>query len=125
MDFYKRMQLACERIPEGRVATYGQIALLCGMPGHARQVGYGLRCDRAGDVPAHRIVNASGLLSGAAAFEYPEEQKLLLEQEGVFVESLSDGKSSGLWKVDLKKYLWQNTLEEAEELRRAFGEMGI
>ncbi len=125
MDFYKRMQLVCDRIPEGKVATYGQIAMLCGMPGHARQVGYGLGCDRAGNVPAHRIVNASGLLSGAAAFEYPEEQKLLLEGEGVSVERLPEGKSGGLWKVDLKKYLWPNTFEEAEELRRIFEEMGI
>ena len=43
MDFYQKMALVCGRIPEGRVATYGQIALLCGKPRNARQVGYGLK----------------------------------------------------------------------------------
>ena len=52
MDFYERMSLVCSRIPRGRVATYGQIALLCGYPKNARQVGYGLRQGLAGEVPA-------------------------------------------------------------------------
>ena len=43
MDFYKRMALVCRRIPEGTVATYGQIALLCRKPKNSRQVGYGLK----------------------------------------------------------------------------------
>ena len=60
MDFYQKMALVCARIPAGRVATYGQIALLCGKPRNARQVGYGLREELAGDVPAHRVVNAKG-----------------------------------------------------------------
>ena len=42
MNFYQRMQEVCARIPYGRAATYGQIALLCGLPSHARQVGYAL-----------------------------------------------------------------------------------
>lgn len=131
MDFYKRMRLVCEKIPEGRVVTYGQIALLCGMPGHARQVGYGLKWERAGDVPAHRVVNASGVLSGASAFEYPLQQKLLLEKEGIEVTGSPEGGSFGIgsrgkgWRVDLKKYQWQNTLEEAQELRGIFERKGI
>lgn len=40
MDFYERVALVCSRIPAGTVATYGQIALLCGKPRNARQVGY-------------------------------------------------------------------------------------
>lgn len=121
MDFYQRMQQVCARIPYGKVATYGQIALLCGRPKNARQVGYGLRCGLAGaQVPAHRIVNSSGILSGAASFEYPEMQKLLLEEEGVFVIRTEAG-----WKVDLKEYVWKNTLAEAEELRRIYEEKDI
>ncbi len=116
MDFYKRMELVCERIPAGRVATYGQIALLCGKPGNARQVGYALRRGRAGEhVPAHRIVNAKGILSGAEAFETPETQRRLLEAEGVRVQKTDAG-----WKVDLKKYGWANTLQEAEEFYQIF-----
>ena len=43
MNFYQKMRIVCLAIPEGRVATYGQIALLCGQPNHSRQVGYGLK----------------------------------------------------------------------------------
>lgn len=120
MDFYKRMQLVCNRIPLGQVATYGQIALLCGEPKHARQVGYALSHNRAGDVPAHRIVNAQGILSGAMAFETPDLQKQLLEGEGVAVKHTEKG-----WKADLKKYGWKSTMEEAEELYRLFQAKGI
>ncbi len=121
MDFYKRMELVCERIPAGRTATYGQIALLCGKPGNARQVGYALHRGRAGEhVPAHRIVNAKGVLSGAEAFDTPETQRKLLEAEGVQVQKTDAG-----WKVDLKKYGWSNTLQEAEEFYQIFKEKGL
>ena len=77
MDFYKRVTLVCQHIPEGRAATYGQIALLCGKPRNARQVGYALNRGLAGErAPAHRVVNAKGILSGAAAFESHDMQKL-------------------------------------------------
>ncbi len=121
MDLYKRMELVCERIPAGRTASYGQIALLCGKPGNARQVGYALRRGRAGEhVPAHRIVNAKGFLSGAEAFETPETQKRLLEAEGVLVKRTDAG-----WQVDLREYGWVSSMEEAEELYRVFQEKGI
>lgn len=121
MDFYKRMELVCGRIPAGRAASYGQIALLCGKPGNARQVGYALGRGRVGEhVPAHRIVNAKGILSGAQAFDTPEMQKQLLEAEGVRVEKTDAG-----WKVDLKEYGWVNSMEEAEELYRVFQEKKI
>lgn len=108
MDFYQKMALACRRVPEGRVATYGQIALLCGKPKNARQVGYGLKRGLAGeDIPAHRIVNAKGLLAGAVYFDTPDLQKLLLEAEGVEVKRTDEG-----WKVDLKRYGWDNSFED-------------
>ena len=69
-DFYRRAAIVCRRIPYGKTATYGQIALLCGKPRNARQVGYALNWGRLGDgIPAHRAVNSRGILSGAAAFE--------------------------------------------------------
>ena len=120
MDFYQRMQQVCARIPYGKAATYGQIALLCGLPSHARQVGYALSHGRVGEVPAHRIVNAKGILSGAMAFETPDLQKTLLEKEGVDVKHTGEG-----WRVDLKKYGWKHTVEEAEELYRLFQQKGI
>lgn len=121
MDFYKRMQYVCARIPYGKAATYGQIALLCGKPKNARQVGYALRRGLAGEqVPAHRIVNTAGILSGAAAFETQDMQRMLLEQEGVEVRKTDAG-----WKVDLKQFGWKNRMQDAEELYRLFEELGI
>lgn len=119
MDFYRRMHIVCCSVPKGRVATYGQIALLCGRPKNSRQAGYGLRSGLAGRVPAHRIVNAKGELSGAGYFPVFDLQKRMLEQEGVVV--IWDGRG---WKVDLKKYGWKNTLEDAERLRSRFEKEG-
>lgn len=120
MDFYRRMALVCANIPYGRVATYGQIALLCGKPKNSRQVGYALRSGRADDVPAHRIVNSRGILSGARQFETPDTQKNLLEAEGVLVERTDEG-----WRVDLKNYMWETSVDDEEELHVIFVEMGI
>ena len=50
MTFYEKMRLVCLRIPRGKVATYGQIAMLCGKPRNSRQVGYGLRENLAGGI---------------------------------------------------------------------------
>lgn len=116
MDFYRRMSLVCALIPYGTAATYGQIALLCGKPRNARQVGYALNRGLAGkDVPAHRVVNARGILSGAASFDTPGTQKKLLEKEGIKVRCVEEG-----WQVDLKKYGWKHTLEDALVLKAQF-----
>ena len=116
MDFYQRLELVGKQIPKGFVTTYGQLALLCGKPGNARQVGYALREGRAGkEFPAFRVVNAKGILSGAAAFESPDLQRLLLETEGVELAETPDG-----WRVDLKRFGWKPSMEEAELLYEMF-----
>lgn len=120
MNFYKRMEIVCKEIPRGQVATYGQIALLCQKPNNARQVGNGLKRGRAGEVPAHRVVNRNGILSGASSFAQPDLQKCLLEREKVEVLWSEKG-----YKVNLKKYGWHNTLEEAETFIRIFENEGI
>ena len=117
MDFYRRAKEVCRRIPRGKVATYGQIALLCGAPKCARQAGYFLGHRSGEDIPAHRVVNARGYLSGAAAFSHPDLQRLRLEEEGVPV---SPEKT-----VDLKRYKWNNTMEEARSLLEFFERNGI
>lgn len=118
MDFYERVRRVCLEIPCGRAATYGQIALLCGKPDNSRQVGYALRTGRAGEgIPAHRIVNASGVLSGAKAFAEPDLQKRMLEKEGVEVRLTDKG-----WKVDLRKYGWKPSEEAAGRFYRMFQE---
>ena len=120
-DFYKRAAIVCHAIPYGKTATYGQIALLCGKPENARQVGYALNRGRLGEgIPAHRVVNARGILSGAAAFETADMQKRLLEKEGVMVHFTPDG-----WQVDRKKDGWHNTMDEAMQFQQIFGSLGI
>jgi methylated-DNA-protein-cysteine methyltransferase related protein len=85
---YQRIYTVVRRIPPGRVATYGQVASLAGLAGHARQVGYALHALPAGTlVPWHRVVNASGRIS-ARAVPGPElEQQLLLEREGIRLDA--------------------------------------
>ena len=117
MDFYKRLGIVCRAVPEGKVITYGQAALLCGYPKNARQVGYGLKKELAGDVPAYKVVNSQGVLSGAASFEHPGLQRILLEEEGIEVSMDNKG--------DLKKYGWKNSLEDAEFFRETFRRKGI
>lgn len=118
MDFYQRVILVCRQIPKGKVASYGQVALLCGKPKNARQVGYALnRRIREGEVPAHRVVNGQGYLSGAKAFAVWDQQKRMLEAEGVEVQAEN--------RVDLKRFGWRNTMEDAVGLGERFEELGI
>jgi methylated-DNA-protein-cysteine methyltransferase related protein len=82
---YARIYAVVRRIPYGRVATYGQIAELAGLPGHARQVGYALHAlPDATALPWHRVVNASGGISlRRARIGNEMVQQRLLEDEGV------------------------------------------
>ncbi len=81
---YGRIYAVVRRIPRGRVATYGQVAELAGLAGHARQVGYALHALRAGSaVPWHRVLNAAGAVSLRSAPGGELTQRQLLEQEGV------------------------------------------
>jgi methylated-DNA-protein-cysteine methyltransferase-like protein len=87
------------RIPRGRVATYGQIATLAGLDGHARQVGYALHSlPSSVKVPWHRVINARGEISPRSAGDSHELQRLLLESEGVQFDKRG--------RVPLKKYQW-------------------
>lgn len=123
MDFYKRTAAVCKLVPPGKVATYGQIALLCEKPRHSRQVGFALNKKITDDgVPAHRIINHQGYLSGASAFEQPDMQKLLLEGEGIAVEYSVTGQKH---KVDLKSYQWKHTLEDLERIKMLFSTENI
>ena len=123
MDIYRRMKEVFRRIPDGCVTTYGQVALLCGAPRHSRQVGYALRTNRLGDVPAFRVINSKGFLSGAAAFDYPGQQKKLLEQD--IRKSRRYIRKKDGDRVDLKQYGWKPSMDEAEELYALFRKLGI
>jgi methylated-DNA-protein-cysteine methyltransferase-like protein len=85
---YELIYSVVRRIPRGRVATYGQVATLAGLAGHARQVGYALNAlPDATAVPWHRVVNAAGRISVRAAPGGELVQQLLLEKEGVRLDA--------------------------------------
>ena len=83
--FYKVHELA-KLIPYGRVTSYGAIAKHLGAAGSARMVGWAMNnSSKDGDIPAHRVVNRKGLLSGKHHFEGTNLMQQLLESEGVEV----------------------------------------
>jgi methylated-DNA-protein-cysteine methyltransferase related protein len=83
---YQRIYQIVKRIPSGRVATYGQVARLAGLPGHARQVGYALHAlPQESRVPWHRVVNARGGISPRSMPGAELVQQQLLLREGVRV----------------------------------------
>jgi methylated-DNA-protein-cysteine methyltransferase-like protein len=97
-DSYGRIYAVIRRIPHGRVATYGQVAELAGLAGHARQVGYALHnLPENSDVPWHRVINAKGEISPRSAGDSHELQLMLLRAEGVVVLR---------GRVDLKRFRW-------------------
>jgi len=82
--FFERVYDVVRQIPEGKVATYGQIARIIGEPRKAKIVGWALHSNPyKGDVPCHRVVNRNGELSGSFAFGGMEVQRKLLENEGI------------------------------------------
>ena len=86
-DFFKRVYEIVREIPPGRVTSYGAIAKCIGTGKSSRMVGWAMHAShQMMDVPAHRVVNRIGLLTGAAHFEYPNQMKELLEAEGLKVD---------------------------------------
>jgi len=97
---YARIYAVVRHVPRGRLATYGQIAKLAGLPGHARQVGYALHAlpdDLA--IPWHRVINAQGRVSPRGDPGWDHVQRQLLEREGVQFD--------GSGRVDLARYRWK------------------
>lgn len=97
---YARIYAVVREIPRGRVATYGQVAALAGMPGQARQVGYALHAlPDEEEVPWHRVINAQGRVSTRAEPFEESIQRQLLEREGLHFDA------SG--RTDLERYRWK------------------
>ncbi|MBE7041472.1 MAG: MGMT family protein [Ruminococcaceae bacterium] len=97
MNTFEKIYEVVKSIPKGKVATYGQVALLAGNPRWARVVGYALHVNPdPGTIPCHRVVNREGRVAPGFAFGGEGVQRQLLEAEGIVFEP--DG------KVDLKKY---------------------
>jgi len=96
-DFYQNVYKVVAEIPEGRVTTYGAIASYLGVASAARMVGYALNNAQGKNIPAHRVLNRLGQLTGRAHFP-DNTMKERLQQEGVeFVEE---------YTVDIDKHFW-------------------
>ena len=111
---YRRIYAVVRRIPRGRVATYGQVAALAGLPGHARQVGYALHALEDGSgLPWQRVINARGEVSPRAEPFYEPLQRAMLEDEGVVFDARG--------RVDLRRYRWdpkRASVRPREEVKR-------
>jgi methylated-DNA-protein-cysteine methyltransferase-like protein len=98
-DFFEDVWALVRLVPKGKVTTYGAIAKFLGMEKSARMVGWAMNASHAmADVPAHRVVNRCGVLSGKHHFSSPDVMKRLLMDEGVEV---ADDQIVGF-----KNYFW-------------------
>ena len=97
MNTFEKIYEVVKSIPKGRVATYGQVALLAGNPHWARVVGYALHVNpNPGIISCHRVVNREGRVAPGFAFGGEGVQRQLLESEGIVFEENG--------RIDLKKY---------------------
>ena len=97
--FFERVYEVCRQIPEGRVTSYGAIAKYLGAAKSARMVGWAMNSSKnIEDVPAHRVVNRNGMLTGKSHFGGSNAMQQLLEKEGVKVNDLQI--------IDFQKYFW-------------------
>ena len=86
LSFFERVYEVVRQVPYGRVTSYGAIAKYLGAARSARMVGYAMNASHTKDVPAHRVVNRKGLLTGKHHFQGTNLMQQLLENEGVSVE---------------------------------------
>jgi len=104
-NFFERVYEVARLIPEGRVTSYGAIATYLGSKGSARMVGWAMNgCGNLEPpVPAHRVVNRNGLLTGKHHFPTPDLMEKLLQNEGIEVKND---------KIqNLKNHYWDPTIE--------------
>ncbi|HEX9942937.1 MAG TPA: MGMT family protein [Thermoanaerobaculia bacterium] len=96
----EKIRAVVERIPAGRVATYGQVATLAGLPRRARLAGYAMReLPEGSSLPWHRVINAQGRVSRRQGLGVEEGyQRHLLEEEGVLFDSRG--------RIDLERFGW-------------------
>ena len=100
MKRYELIWSWVRKVPAGRVATYGQIAEIAGLEGHARQVGYALHAlSSDSGVPWHRVVNSFGEVSRRSDSDSDELQTELLRAEGVVFDTTG--------RIDLRRFRWR------------------
>lgn len=98
-NFFERVYTIARQIPYGKVTSYGAIAKALGTARSARMVGWAMNaCHSMDDVPAHRVVNRKGLLTGKHHFDGTNLMQQLLESEGIEVVDNQI--------IDLEKHFW-------------------
>jgi methylated-DNA-protein-cysteine methyltransferase-like protein len=105
LSFFEKVYQVVRLVPHGRVTSYGAIARYLGTGGSARMVGWALNSSHNSlhNIPAHRVVNRNGMLTGKRYFGGPNVMKELLESEGITVVNDQI--------VDFKKYFWDPAKE--------------
>lgn len=96
-DLYQRVYEVVARIPRGRVTSYGTIASYLGVASAARMVGYALNQSQKEKIPAHRVLNRIGQLTGRAHFPNDTMRERLIQEGVTFVEE---------YTVDMDKHFW-------------------
>jgi methylated-DNA-protein-cysteine methyltransferase-like protein len=98
-NFFERVYEVARKIPYGKVTSYGAIANFLASSGSARMVGWAMNASHGrDDIPAHRVVNRVGLLSGKHHFDGTNLMQQLLESEGIEVQNNQ--------VVDFQKHFW-------------------
>ncbi|MCF7912822.1 MAG: MGMT family protein [Candidatus Cloacimonetes bacterium] len=101
MSSYDKIYQVVRQIPRGKVATYGQIAALAGLPRQARLVGYAMHnIPEGSDIPWQRVINAKGEISNYGDDQWVKFHRSLLESEGVVFNDKG--------KIPLKIFQWLN-----------------
>ena len=105
ITFFEKVFEVVKLIPKGRVTSYGAIAGYLGTKGSSRMVGWAMNSSHHStvNIPAHRVVNRNGVLTGKHHFGGPEIMKQLLESEGITVENDQI--------VDFEKHFWNPAIE--------------
>lgn len=103
ISFFDKVYEVARKIPYGRVTSYGAIAKYLGAARSARMVGWAMNNSHVRDVPAHRVVNRVGVLTGKHHFGGSNLMQQLLENEGVKVKDNQI--------IDFQKYFWDPARE--------------
>lgn len=108
-EFKKRITKIVKSVPEGKLVSYGQVALMAGVPRGARQVGWILNKLESGtDVPWWMVINNEGRISIKGAWVNAENQKVMIEREDIKVSKDYD--------VDLDKFRWRPSQDQLNSL---------
>lgn len=105
LNFFDKVYEVAKLVPIGRVTSYGAIATYLGAARSARMVGYAMNSSHGKDVPAHRVVNKKGLLTGKHHFDGTNLMQQLLESEGIkVIENQIQNLDKVFWDPSVELY---------------------